>query len=179
MLGVDTTTRPLVGFVSRRNDLNAGAMSAGRDELNLHLERVVPAPRPLVFRMYTEPDQLARWWGPQGFTTPSVELDVRVGGAYRIAMQPPDGDRFFLRGEFRHVDPPERLAYTFCWEPPDPDDQETIVAISLRELGNSTELTVEQGPFATEARRALHQQGWTESLNRLHDVATNPDQLGR
>jgi uncharacterized protein YndB with AHSA1/START domain len=154
-------------------------MAAGPDELILHLERVMPAPRPLVFRMYTERDQLARWWGPRGFTAPRIELDLRVGGSYRIAMQPPDGDRFFLSGEFRHVDPPARLAYTFRWKPPDPDDLETIVAISFGDLGNSTELIVEQGPFATEARRALHEQGWTESFDRLHEVLTNQDRLGR
>src|SRR5215217_6638124 len=96
-------------------------------EMTLHLERVVPAPPPVVFRMHTEPHVLARWWGPKGFSAPSVELDVRVGGSYRIAMQPPGGDRFFLSGEFREVEPASRLAYTFRWEPPDPDDRETVV----------------------------------------------------
>ena len=81
-------------------------------ELVLHLERLVPAPRPLVFRMHTEPDLLAQWWGPKGFSAPSVELDVRVGGGYRIVMQPPDGDAFFLAGEFREVEPLSRLSYT-------------------------------------------------------------------
>jgi uncharacterized protein YndB with AHSA1/START domain len=100
-------------------------------ELTLHLERVLRAPRPLVFRMHAEPDLLAQWWGPKGFSAPSIELDVRVGRGYRIAMQPPDGDRFFLLGEFREVNPVTRLVYTFRWEPPDPDDRETVVAFSL------------------------------------------------
>lgn len=153
-------------------------MAAGSDELTLHLERVLRAPRPLVFRMHAEPGQLARWWGPKGFTAPSVELDLRVAGGYRIEMQPPDGDRFFLSGEFRQVDPPARLAYTFRWEDPDPDDRETIVAFSLRDLGDSTELIVEQGLFATEGRRALHEQGWTEALDRLEELITNEDRPG-
>jgi uncharacterized protein YndB with AHSA1/START domain len=51
--------------------------------------------------------------GPKGFSAPEVELDVRVGGRYRIEMQPLEGNGFFILGEFRQVDPPTRLAYTF------------------------------------------------------------------
>ena len=144
-------------------------------EFVLHLERVLAGPRELVFRMYAEPDLLAQWWGPNGYTAPSVELDVRVGGSYRIAMQPPEGDRFFLAGEFREVDLGTRLVYTFRWEPADPDDRETVVVVSLRNRGGSTALTVDQEPFATDARRALHEQGWNESLDRLAELISNHD----
>lgn len=153
---------------------SALGMSVAAD-LALHLERVLAAPRELVFRMCAEPDLLAQWWGPKGFAAASVELDVRVGGRYRIAMQPPEGDHFFLSGEFREVDPGIRLVYTFRWEPPDPDDRETVVVVSLRNRGGSTALTVDQGPFATAARRTLHQQGWTESLDRLEELISNLD----
>jgi uncharacterized protein YndB with AHSA1/START domain len=142
-------------------------MTAASDDLRLHLERSLPAPRPLVFRAHAEPDLLAEWWGPAGFSAPSIELDLRVGGRYRIAMQPPDGALFHLSGEFVQVDPPARLAYTFRWEEPDPDDRETVVTFSLDDCGPSTEVIVDQGPFATEARLALHVEGWTESLDRL------------
>ena len=144
-------------------------------KLALHLERVLPAPRERVFRMHADPDFLARWWGPKGFTAPNIEVDLSVGGSYRIAMQPPEGDRFFLTGEFREVDPGSRLVYTFRWEPPDPDDRETIVVVSLRDHGDSTALTIDQQPFATDARRALHEQGWNESLDRLEELISNHD----
>ena len=144
-------------------------------ELVLHLKRLLRAPPELVFRMHTEPDLLAQWWGPKGFTAPSVELDVRVGGRYRIAMQPPEGDRFHLSGEFREINPGTRLVYTFRWEPPDPDDRETVVVVSLRNRGESTALTVDQAPFATDARRALHEQGWNDSLDRLEELIGNRD----
>lgn len=147
-------------------------MTADAGELMLHLERVLLAPRSLVFRAQTEPGELAKWWGPKGFTAPSVQLDLHVGGSYRIAMQPPGGDLFYLSGEFREVDPPARLAYSFRWEDPDPDDRETVVTISLRDLGDSTELIVDQGVFATEGRRALHTQGWTEGLDRLQALVS-------
>jgi uncharacterized protein YndB with AHSA1/START domain len=139
-------------------------------ELALHMKRVLPAPRERVFRACTEPEELAEWWGPKGFTARSIELDLRVGGNYRIAMQPPDGDFFYLFGEFREVDPPAQLAYTFLYEDPDPDDQETVVTLSFGDLGESTELVFTQRAFATEGRRALHEQGWTDSLDRLQEL---------
>jgi uncharacterized protein YndB with AHSA1/START domain len=153
-------------------ELEPGTFHAGiqSGELALGMTRVLPAPRAVVFRAFTDPGELAKWWGPSGFTSPSVEVDLRVGGSYRIAMQPPDGDLFYLSGEFREVDPPARLAYTFRWEDPAPDDQENLVSLSFRDLGGATEIVFTQGPFATEARRALHEQGWTDGFERLRQV---------
>ena len=65
----------------------------------LKLARVFPAPRERVFRAWTEPAELMRWWGPVGFTTPSAEVDLRVGGKYRIAMRRPDGGVHFVKGD--------------------------------------------------------------------------------
>ena len=144
--------------------------------LRLHLERVLAAPPARVFALNTEPQLLAQWWGPHGFSVPNVELDARVGGRYRIEMQPPDGDAFFLSGEYRTVEPGTRLAYTFRWEPADPDDRETVVVLSLQALGEATALTVDQGDFATEERRALHVQGWSESIDRLEELIASPEQ---
>jgi uncharacterized protein YndB with AHSA1/START domain len=144
------------------------------EERVLHLERTFPASRPAVFRALTDPAGLAEWWGPRGFTAPSVESDLRVGGAYRIAMQPPTGDLFHLLGEFREVEPPARLAYTFRWDPPHPDDRETLVVLSLEDRGGMTEVTLVQGEFATEERYALHEAGWTESFERLAQFLGKP-----
>ena len=65
------------------------------------------------------------------------------------------------------MDAPARLAYTFVWEPPDPDDVETQVGLTFRDLGDSTEVALAQGPFKTEDRRALHRDGWTDSFDKL------------
>ena len=142
-------------------------MTPRQGELALEIKRIVPAVPPVVFRAFSTPDELAHWWGPEGFTAPSLTFDPAVGDTYRIQMQPPDGDPFYLTGEFREVDPPGRLAYTFSWEDPDPDDVETLVELSFRDLGESTEVVVAQAPFTTEARRALHRDGWTDSLDKL------------
>ena len=151
-------------------------------ELILELTRVVHAAPARVYAALTVPEVLATWWGPRRFSALNVEVDLRVGGQYRIMMQPPNGAAFHLRGEFREVEPDSRLAYTFNWEEPDPDDRETVVGISLRHLGNgATELAMHQGVFATEARRTLHQDGWSESLDKLERLmsATPPDRTSR
>jgi uncharacterized protein YndB with AHSA1/START domain len=153
-------------------------VTADSGGLTLHLHRLLPASRAEVFAANTEPDRLARWWGPNGFTAPAIELDLRVGGRYRIAMQPPDGALFHLSGEFLEIEPPALIAYTFRWEEPDPDDRETIVRISLGDRGEATEMVVEQGVFATEGRRALHVQGWTEALLRLEALVSTGESAG-
>jgi uncharacterized protein YndB with AHSA1/START domain len=151
--------------------MTAAGQSGG---LSLEIARLLPAARGLVFQALSEPDVLAKWWGPEGFTVPSLDFHPRAGAGYRIEMQPPEGDPFHLTGEFREVDPPARLAYTFAWEPPDPDDVETLVELSLRDLMESTEVVLTQGPFKTEARRELHRDGWTESFAKLERLIGTP-----
>jgi uncharacterized protein YndB with AHSA1/START domain len=145
-------------------------VAAQSDELILTIKRVLPAEPSVVYGSFTDPSQMTKWWGPEGFTTPSMEFDPRVGGAYRIEMQPPEGDAFYLTGTFREVDPPTRLAYTFVWEDPDPDDVETLVGLSFRDLGGSTEVALTQGLFKTEARRELHREGWTDGFDKLEHL---------
>lgn len=138
-------------------------MTAGR----LHLERSLPHPCERVFAAFVDAESLASWWGPNGFTSTCLELDVRVGGRYRLAMQPPEGDRFHLSGEFRVVVPQRRLAFTFAWEEPDPDDRETLVELAFEPAGTESRVVLDQGVFATRARHDLHEAGWTETFDRL------------
>ncbi len=140
------------------------------DGLTLQLNRIVAVRRRVVFRACTEPDELAQWWGPHGFTMLDIELDLRVGGAYRFAMQPPEGDLFHISGEFRAIEPPALLEYTFRYEQPDPDDRETVVRLVFQDAGDSTEISLVQSGFASEARRALHDGGWSDSFDRLQDL---------
>jgi uncharacterized protein YndB with AHSA1/START domain len=145
-------------------------MVARSDELTLEIKRVLPVAPSIAFDAFVDPSELAKWWGPQGFTTPSLEFDARIGETYRIEMQPPEGEAFYLTGEFREVDRPVRLFYTFIWEDPDPDDVPNLVRLSFRDRGGSTEVALAQGPFKTEARRALHRDGWTDSFDKLEQL---------
>jgi uncharacterized protein YndB with AHSA1/START domain len=138
--------------------------------LTLELSRTLPADREAVWRAMTEPSELAKWWGPKGFTVPEVLFEPRAGEIYRITMQPPEGDPFLLHGEFREVDPPNRLSYTFVYDPPDPDDRDTLVALSLAARGDETDVSFTQGGFATDERLELHRGGWSDSFDRLEDL---------
>jgi uncharacterized protein YndB with AHSA1/START domain len=144
-------------------------MPADPGGLTLELKRALPVSPEAVFAAFSESEELAKWWGPRGFTIPSVDFEPRVGRPYRIEMQPPEGEVFSLLGEFREVDPPTYLAYTFVWEPADPDDTETLVELSFRGVDGSTEVAFSQGPFTTEERRTLHRDGWIETFDKLEE----------
>lgn len=120
-----------------------------------------------VFEMLTQPGQVQQWWGPHGFTMPEARVDLRVGGSYRFTMQPPEGERFHLTGEFREVEPPSRLVFTFRYDEPTPDDRETVVTLTLDPDGKQTRVSLDQDGFATEGRVALHRDGWSDSFDRL------------
>jgi uncharacterized protein YndB with AHSA1/START domain len=148
-------------------------VAARSDGLTLEMGRALPAAPPVVFECFADQTKLASWWGPDGFTTPSLDFDPRAGERYRMEMQPPEGQAFYLTGEFREVEPPTRLAYTFTWEDPDPDDADTLVELSFRDAGERTDVALTQGPFKTDARLALHRDGWTDSLNRLEALLSS------
>ena len=82
-------------------------------------------------------------------------------------MQPGRGDVFHIRGTFRVIEAPRRLVYTFAYEEPDPDDQETLVTLTFEPADGGTRLVLDQGPFKTKSRWELHRVGWTETLERL------------
>ena len=136
----------------------------------LRLEKVLPMPPERLFTAFVDAEQLPQWFGPVGFTALALRLDAVEGGNYRLAMQPPEGDAFHIRGTFRTVEAPTQLAFTFIYEEPDPDDQETLVTVTFDPAEQGTRVVIEQQPFKTAARRALHRDGWTDSLERLEQA---------
>jgi uncharacterized protein YndB with AHSA1/START domain len=135
------------------------------ENLVLTLRRKLAVPRERVFRALTTPEELMRWFGPSDdFRVPSAEVDLRVGGRYRIAIIGPSGNQLAVGGTYREIHPPERLQYTWRWE--DGGD-ETLVTFALRDLGGDTELTLTQERFATAESRDRHNEGWSGSLDRL------------
>jgi uncharacterized protein YndB with AHSA1/START domain len=133
----------------------------------LHLEKIFIAPRESVFAAFVDAEQLRRRWGPVGHTVPRLQFDAVEGTQYWIAMQPPDGDVFHIRGSFRAVEPPGRLSFTFVYDEPDPEDQETLVTLTFDSTDTGTRVTVDRGPFKTAARLSLHRDGWTDTLERF------------
>ncbi len=138
-------------------------------ETTLQLKRIFPAPREKVFRAWTDPKELKKWFAPTDeYTVPFAEVDLRVGGNYRIAMQAPDGNLHIAIGTYREILPPEKLVFTWSWE--GADMQETLVIIEFRKQGNSTEVVLTHKLFPNVEARDKHSQGWTGCLDRLAKV---------
>jgi len=137
-------------------------------ERELVITRVIDAPRALVFKAWTQPEQVARWWGPKGFTTISCAMDIRPGGAYRICMRSPGGVDYWKQGAYREIVPPERIVFTFAWEDADgKPGHELLTTVTLAEQDGKTKLTLHQVGFATAERRDDHRGGWTSCLERF------------
>jgi uncharacterized protein YndB with AHSA1/START domain len=141
-------------------------------ERELVITRRLAAPRALVFRAFTDPAHLMRWWGPHGFTAPACELDLRVGGALRIVMQAPDGQRFPMTGVIDQLDPPERFAYRFeAHVGPGGPALRGRNALRLAEIDGHTELTVTARAEGLVPAAAMMlagmKAGWAQSLEKL------------
>ena len=149
-----------------------GVVTGYDDRFVLKQERVFDAPPEQVFGLLTEPTEVAKWWGPHGFTTPDILIDLRVGGSLRFTMQPPDGESFHLSGKFLQIEFPSELTFTFSWEEPVPDDRDTVVELSLAPLDGLTTVTLTQREFATEERLELHRSGWADSFEKLDALLT-------
>src|SRR5688500_6087761 len=81
-------------------------------EQDLVVTRVFDAPREMVWKAWTDAEQMKRWWGPKGFTAPTCTMDLRVGGKYLHCMRSPEGQDFWSTGVYREVTAPERLVMT-------------------------------------------------------------------
>jgi uncharacterized protein YndB with AHSA1/START domain len=138
------------------------------DDRTLVLTRVLDVPRDRVFEAWTIPEQVAQWWGPEGFTTEHCEMDIRRGGAYRVSMRSPGGVVYWKRGTYREIVAPERIVFTFAWEDGDGDPgHQTVVTVTLEDLGERTRLTLRQATFETTGWCEDHRRGWTSCLERF------------
>jgi uncharacterized protein YndB with AHSA1/START domain len=147
----------------------------GDAERELTLTRLYDAPRALVFKAWTDPQLLARWWGPKMFTNPVCEVDARPGGKLYIVMRGPDGSDYPMRGVFKEVVAPERLSFTN--QAVDAHDQPVIdgfTTVLFAEEGGKTRLTVlTRGkavqPVAIQYLQGM-EQGWSMSLDKLAEL---------
>lgn len=141
-------------------------------ETSLRVTRVVNANRETVFEAFTDPAQLKRWFCPEGIEVGVADCDVRVGGKYHVRMDAPDGNHYNTRGEYREIDPPGRIVFTWRWDEEEHDTGETLVEIDLNEMGNSTEVILTHGGFPNVESRDKHTEGWTSCLHRLESLCS-------
>lgn len=143
----------------------------------VRLEKVIDAPQDAVFRAWTTPEGLRRWWGPGDFTTPLAEVDLRPGGTYRMVMQPPDGAQLEVGGTYRVVDPPRRLVYTWQWMSGVPDTRESVVTVEFEDLGERTRVTVVHNEIDEGSPTEPYEFGWQSGLDKLAVLVADTDDI--
>jgi uncharacterized protein YndB with AHSA1/START domain len=134
----------------------------------LRLERLIAAPPERVFDLWTEPELLVQWWGPEGYRIPAHALDVRPGGKWSTTMRGNDGLLRTVSGVYRAIEPPKRLVMSWAWH----DDtgargHETEITVTFEPAPGGTRLVLTQQEFATVGERDAHAAGWTSSFNKL------------
>ncbi len=147
-------------------------MSTPTVPMEVELTRLIRAPRSLVWQVWTEVDKLQQWWGPQHFTNPRCEIDLRVGGFIRIDMRAPDGIVFPMGGEYEQIVPTERLVFltSALDEQGEPifTNRNTVV---FREINGSTEITIHTRVLDAKAAAWQYlkgmREGWSSSLDKL------------
>ena len=141
--------------------------------MGIELRRRFRADPERVFRAWTEPAALRQWWCPPGWIAGEIELDLRVGGRYRIAMaEPGGGERVAVSDEFLEVAVPRRLAYTWRWENAFPETPETVVTVEFDGSDSETVPTVRHDNFDDLGTRHQHRSGWIAACNRLDRLVT-------
>jgi uncharacterized protein YndB with AHSA1/START domain len=146
----------------------------------LVITRIFDAPRELVWKTWTEPARVKRWWGPQGFTSPFCRIDLRVGGTYLYCMQSPEGREYWSTGVYREIVPPQRIVCTDSFSDEKGNvvpashygmtgdyPRELVVTVTFEEQKGRTKFTLRHAGFPSGEMRDLAGAGWNTSLDKL------------
>lgn len=155
-------------------------------EFEFVISRVFDAPRELVWKAWTEPDRLIKWWGPRGFEILSTKVDLCVGGIFHYHLRSPEGLEIWGKFVYREISPPEKLVYINSFSDPAGDTTrapffdgkwplQILSTVTLAEEGKKTKVSIRWVPYsATEIERKTFeeaadsmQQGWTGTLDNL------------
>ena len=138
-----------------------------REKPSLSLSRHYPVAPEKVWRAWTDPQALKRWWGPGPEHSVSLaELDVRVGGRFRICFGGADGNEHECAGIYKEVVAPTKLVFTWSWPRTTPE-RESLVTLVFNAKGAGTELVFRHEQFFDEAARDGHKRGWSAALAQL------------
>jgi uncharacterized protein YndB with AHSA1/START domain len=140
------------------------------EQVSLQITRHYPFPPAKVFRAWTDPQALKAWFAPNpAFDLPEADVDLRVGGRYRILMIAPDGQQHCVSGAYREVAPPVRLVFTWSWSAA--PERESLVTVELNDRDGGTELVLTHEHFHDADERGKHEHGWNANLDRLGQLA--------
>ncbi len=149
----------------------------------LVITRVFDAPRELVRKAWTEPEQCVRWWGPKGYTTPACRIDLRVGGTYLNCMRSPEGQDYWSTGIYKEIVPLERIVCTDSFADEhgnvvpashygmDGDfPLEMLVTVTFEDQQGKTKLTLTHAGLPAGENRDGAQEGWSQSFDKLAEM---------
>lgn len=135
------------------------------ETIRLVVRRTIQAPAERVFQAWTNVEQMRRWWGTKEIACVGAEIDLRVGGAYRIGNRLPDGKLLWISGEFEKIEAPRELVFTWCAEGQAGAAERVTVRLEAR--GSATEVTVTHERIPDAAARDQHEYGWRGCLEGL------------
>lgn len=162
-------------MTAERSSTGTPSVSTNMADRELVIERIFDAPRELVFKAFAEPERLARWWGPKGWTLPVCKMDFRPGGVWHYCMRGPEGGESWGKAVYREIVEPERIVYTDAFADADGNPiegmPEMLITVEFAEHEGKTKLT-SRTRFASvadlEATLAMGVvQGITETWDRL------------
>jgi len=149
----------------------------------LRIQRIIDAPRELVWKAWTDPETISRWWGPAGFTAPVIKVELREGGRYLFDMRSPEGRDFWSTGEYREIVPTERLVFTGSFADARGNvvpastygmsgdwPRELLMTVTFEEHGGGTKMTLQEAGIPAGDVLDMTEAGWNESLDRLEKV---------
>jgi uncharacterized protein YndB with AHSA1/START domain len=157
------------------------ATIATTNEQQLVITRVFDAARERVWKAWTEPERLKRWFGPQDFTVPVCSVDLRVGGSFHLSMRSPDGKDYWVKGVYREITPPARLVYADYFSDKGGNivsptaygmstdfPVESLITVTLEEREGKTKMTL-QSAAPSGRERDDAEAGWNQSFDKLAD----------
>jgi uncharacterized protein YndB with AHSA1/START domain len=147
---------------------------------DLEITRIFDAPRELVWKAWTEPERLMRWWGPKDFTSPACKIDFRVGGKYHFCMRTPDGQDLWSTGVYKEIVPLERIVCTDSFADADGNivpgtyygmaedfPLELLVMVTFEDLDGKTKMTLRHQGLPAGEMAEMTGQGWSQSFDKL------------
>jgi uncharacterized protein YndB with AHSA1/START domain len=132
---------------------------------SLTLKRRLNAAPAKVYAAWTEPEKIAKWFGPEEIETLRAQADARVGGGFRVVMRSIESEEHDVSGVYREVVPNQKLVFTWAWR--STPERESLVTVLIRPDGDGSLLTLTHEQFFDEAARDRHESGWIGCLNKL------------
>ena len=135
----------------------------------LRLDRHYDAAPEEVWRAWTEPEEMKRWWGPgTNDVVHLAEADVRVGGSFRVAFTSDSDEMLEVSGVYSEIVPHRKLAFTWAWK--SAPEQESRVTVTFEPSGSGTDLTLLHEQFFDAGARDAHEEGWSNALAKIDAV---------